>query len=80
MTSDMMESIDALKHTLGLGLYNIYTPLLGQPPVYRFRNRDITGIKKLYIAISFLNPVISLPKYGQLRRFYLEGGQFSLHL
>ena len=57
-----------------------YIPLPGQPPVYIFRNQDITGFKKLYTAIGFLNPVISLPKYGKLRRFYLEGGQFSLHL
>ena len=58
----------------------IYTPLPGQPPVYIFRNRGITGFKKLYTAIGFLNHVIPLPKYGKLRRFYLEGGQFSLHL
>ena len=60
-------------------LYYSYTPLLGQLPMYIFRNRGITEFKKLYTAIGFLNPVISLPKYGKLRRFYLEGGQFSLH-
>ena len=58
----------------------IYTPLPGQPPMYIFHNQDITEFKKLNTAIGFLNSVISLPKYGKLRRFYLEGGQFSLHL
>ena len=31
--------------------YNLqYTPLPGQPPVFKFRNHDIIGFKKLYTA------------------------------
>ena len=29
-----------------------YTPLPGQPPVFKFCNRDISGFKKLYTALA----------------------------